>query len=766
MTFKPRRSQAEILKYNGGTMGISAVPGSGKTHTLSALAADLIQQLLKNPEHYQNGKLSQEILIVTFSNAAVSNFNARIAGFLSGRGMIPGIGYQVCTLHSMAAEIVRGHSQASGLDPDFVVLDEVSADTLLQRSVDLWLEKDQRETFEKYIKHDLNDVQRERNYKEKWRQDVINIVRNVISQAKDYLMTPEDLLKAADQLTGECDPALMRMVGLIYENYQTQLRLYPALDFADLMFYAHKALSDDAGYLAFLQERWPYILEDEAQDSSMIQEKVLRLLTGKHHNWVRVGDPNQAINETFTTADPHFLKDFLKEAQKTVDLKEAGRSTRSVLVQANRLIQWTSQDYPNPVCRSALVAPYIRLTDPGDSQGNPMDEPKRIVFDNESNSSQQEIEKVSRLAAIHAQKHPEETIAILVPSNDYGTEFLPELEKYPVEVVEVLKSTRRARSTADILAKALDWLSRPLNTKCCIDLFEMLFNYKAQDSFYLSPKDSKTARDILQRMEKPEDFFYPLSDQALQNLLDSWQVGEILSETLFLYRYLLKRWLDARFLKIDQLVLLIAQDLFVSSEDLCTASQLGAILMQTSRMDPSLRLNAMADEIRKTAAKSNLYPGLRGVESQFDPALYCGKIVVTTFHKAKGLEWDQVYLTSCNSYSFPSGTEKACAARSARPLYIRDRLDLQAEALQMLRVISFPAEKLRYREGEGSEKAWLDSVSERLRLLYVGITRAKRGLYVSWNTGRYNNVSQTLAVQILGKKHKGPFHAKDAEGKK
>ena len=40
MAFTPREEQAEVLRYKGGTLGISAVPGSGKTFTLSALAAD------------------------------------------------------------------------------------------------------------------------------------------------------------------------------------------------------------------------------------------------------------------------------------------------------------------------------------------------------------------------------------------------------------------------------------------------------------------------------------------------------------------------------------------------------------------------------------------------------------------------------------------------------------------------------------------------------------------------------------------------------
>ena len=98
MAFTPREEQQQVLSYTGGTMGISAVPGSGKTFTLSALAADLVEKLVRDSAGQEP---DQEILIVTFSNAAALNFSARIAAFLAERGLLPGIGYKVCTLHSM-----------------------------------------------------------------------------------------------------------------------------------------------------------------------------------------------------------------------------------------------------------------------------------------------------------------------------------------------------------------------------------------------------------------------------------------------------------------------------------------------------------------------------------------------------------------------------------------------------------------------------------------------------------------------------------------
>ena len=69
-----RPAQQEILKYRKGWMGISAVPGSGKTFTLSALAAEIIKEGCLESD--------QEILVVTLVNSAVENFSRRVAGFL------------------------------------------------------------------------------------------------------------------------------------------------------------------------------------------------------------------------------------------------------------------------------------------------------------------------------------------------------------------------------------------------------------------------------------------------------------------------------------------------------------------------------------------------------------------------------------------------------------------------------------------------------------------------------------------------------------
>ena len=112
-------------------MGVSAVPGSGKTWTLSLLAAKLIAR----------GDLAddQEVLIVTLVNSAVQNFSSRVGRFVQERyHLLPNVGYRVRTLHGLAHDIVRERPALVGLSDEFQIVDERAADEMLQDAARTW----------------------------------------------------------------------------------------------------------------------------------------------------------------------------------------------------------------------------------------------------------------------------------------------------------------------------------------------------------------------------------------------------------------------------------------------------------------------------------------------------------------------------------------------------------------------------------------------------------------------------------------------------
>ena len=100
----------------------------------------------------------------------------------------------------------------------------------------------------------------------------------------------------------------------IYSDYQRALAYRGAVDFDDLIRLALDLLETDEEFLERLRFRFPFILEDEAQDSSSCRREFWSAIW-PGGNWVRVGDPNQAIFETFTTASPELLREFIPKTR-------------------------------------------------------------------------------------------------------------------------------------------------------------------------------------------------------------------------------------------------------------------------------------------------------------------------------------------------------------------------------------------------------------------------------------------------------------------
>jgi DNA helicase-2/ATP-dependent DNA helicase PcrA len=171
------------------------------------------------------------------------------------------------------------------------------------------------------------------------------------------------------------------------------------------------------------------------------------------------------------------------------------------------------------------------------------------------------------------------------------------------------------------------------------------------------------------------------------------------------------------------------------------------LLRQASRDHPAWRLPELSEELAVIARNERRFLGFSDDDLGFDPERYKGKVVVATMHKAKGLEWDRVYLMSVNNYDFPSG--HVSDRYIAEKWFLRDQLNLEAEALAQLEAAHSIDEYSWYQEGSASQQARLDYVRERLRLLYVGITRAKQQLLITWNSGRKGELTPAVPLVVL-----------------
>ena len=205
-------------------------------------------------------------------------------------------------------------------------------------------------------------------------------------------------------------------------------------------------------------------------------------------------------------------------------------------------------------------------------------------------------------------------------------------------------------------------------------------------------------------------------------------------EELTDFREVVKRWHGTLLLPIDQMVLTIAQDLFLDQMELALAHKLSSLLRQFSDNHPDWRLPDFTEELAHIARNERRYLGFSREDEAFNPDLYPGKVLVATMHKAKGLEWDCVFLTSLNNYNFPSGHEYD--SFQAEKWFVRGQLNLEAETIAQMKTLLENHPFGWYQPGQASISARQEFIRERLRLFYVGITRARRWLTATWNTGR------------------------------
>jgi DNA helicase-2/ATP-dependent DNA helicase PcrA len=216
--------------------------------------------------------------------------------------------------------------------------------------------------------------------------------------------------------------------------------------------------------------------------------------------------------------------------------------------------------------------------------------------------------------------------------------------------------------------------------------------------------------------------------------LDMAQAEPLVYADLSAFRQLIRRWQTGILLPVDQIMLTLAQDLFDEPSELAISHKLAVLLRRASDDHPDWRLPELTGELAVIARNERRFLGFSEDDTGFNPEKYPGKVVVATMHKAKGLEWDRVYLTSVNNYDYPSGM--AYDPYMPEKWFIRGSLNLEAEALAQLDAVLSRDEYHWYQEGQATQKARLDFVRERLRLLYVGITRARKELVMTWNTGR------------------------------
>lgn len=328
-TLNPEQRRA--VEHDRGPLLILAGAGSGKTRVLTHRIAYLIEE---------RGVSPFQILALTFTNKAAKEMRERVDKIVSYGAQ----NVWVSTFHSSCVRFLRRFIQLLGYDRNFTVYDTDDQKTLM-REVCKFLNIDTKTMKERTL-------------------------MNVISSAKDELVSPEEYAKGTD---GDYTKS---QYARVYAEYQKRLKANNALDFDDIIFKTVELFRTQPEALSYYQRRFRYIMVDEYQDTNTAQFLLISLLANSEneygeteHNLCVVGDDDQSIYK-FRGANIRNILDFEKQYPDAavIKLEQNYRSTTSILDTANAVIRnnlgrkdkelWTANGKGSPVVFEQFESDY------------------------------------------------------------------------------------------------------------------------------------------------------------------------------------------------------------------------------------------------------------------------------------------------------------------------------------------------------------------------------------------------------------------------
>ncbi len=618
----PRDDQKPVLDYKSGKMAISAVPGAGKTTILLALIVKLLD----------NGINPENIFVMTYMESAARNFRDRIKNIRSNTAQLPNIS----TIHGLALRILKenGNFERLGLSSDFEICDDTQRSRIIREiSQKLKLKKMETDEFDRGIS-----------------------VFKIGCYARSHIGVDTKTL----------DKKTVKFLDF-FQEYQTVLKEANMIDYDDMLVSSVKLLEENPDIRAYYQEICQYIIEDEAQDSSSIQQRLINLLSAKHGNLIRCGDINQAITTTFSNADVEGFRKFIIESNN-VSMNRSQRCTKDVWTLANELVKWRREAFfeiymnpvegRNPVSENAVHSEIFE---------KPLEERNYIL---------KEIKQALK-------KDPKCTIGILLRSNYQVGQWLNFINNSGLRCITRSESLEQKTIFRTIYA-VMQMILHPFDNNVIADNYEIL----AEMGFY--------KQRLGLEIRKYETPFIQTDCDNIENIY------------LAQFYWDLTYWLSFPHLAGEELAIKIGLHYFNSEIEKSNVYLISTLIKR-------LNLNykdfpTLLERLGELAKK----PSLSGFkffseEDESDKEFFAGKVQVMTMHKSKGDEFDYVFI--------PEMSEKNLT------LDINQMKLKGADFTETLKRLN-PNYKPKTEEQMKKEQ-----IAEHLRLLYVAITRARKQLY-------------------------------------
>ena len=588
--------QFEVVQNGDGPCLVLAGAGSGKTRTITYRVAYLLEQGIK-PEN---------ILLLTFTNKASNEMIKRVTELITSTKQsddelkLPYAG----TFHSVANKILRKYSPNIGYQNNFSILDADDSKSLIK----ICIKEHQPTEARKFPS--ANILQDIFSYAKNSGEPMEEVIESKCPHFSEFLMEIKKINCAYEKRKKESN-------AMDFDDLLTNLNLLLDLPLTPCLPVGKASLKrggfEESSVGKYFANKFHYILVDEYQDTNKIQSDIIDKLGVKHKNILVVGDDAQSIY-SFRAAQIENILNFTKKYHqaKIFKLETNYRSSQEILDVANDVIANNNNQYPKQL--KALDNSGIK---------------PKIIPQNDNQEEAYYI--ISKIKELNNWGIKSKNIAVLFRASHHSQRLEMELVKNGIsyDYRGGMRFFERAH-IKDVLA-----FLKILNNPQDISSWLRLLNH--EDG--IGPS---TADTIINKVTKIKNIT-EAENIKIDNLSKKAQIGW--QNFLSIFNNLLDNNQNHP-AKLIQTVKNSNYKKFLQNEYLDYKERLQDIDELANFAQKYTNLNEFLSEA--TLQEKYVSQDLKTSSTEND------KIILSTIHQAKGLEWDAVFIMNLTSTGFPN----------------------------------------------------------------------------------------------------------------
>lgn len=331
----PNAKQQECIDNIDGKYLVLAGPGTGKTFTITRRIKRMIEL----------GKKPERILCLTFSETAASQMRNKLIEAFDG--VDPGV--NMYTYHGFCNEIIGENAEEFELRENHRIITAPISHQFLKECIDESNPVEYRNSkndpyvYLKIILDKIEEIKRHRLTKEQYFENIekhpawLPAKYALLEQLEEEKSKNPQKPKSIEKIIGnieklDSDIAKAKEIWEFYELYKSKMEKEGYIDFNDMIGLVLDKFESSPAFLNKISQKYDYILVDEYQDTNENQNQIVFNLVESNENVFVVGDDDQIIF-SFQGANLDTIEGFLKRFPdtKVICLEENMRSTQSIL---------------------------------------------------------------------------------------------------------------------------------------------------------------------------------------------------------------------------------------------------------------------------------------------------------------------------------------------------------------------------------------------------------------------------------------------------